>query len=79
MHDEHSQAPPDVEQIRRFVHAFYERVRADAALGPITTMIAFNTLILLPATILLVEIARGRRDRKSAARIALARVRDDTW
>ena len=44
----------------------------DAALGPITTMIAFNTLILLPTTILLVEIARGRRDRKSAARIALA-------
>lgn len=44
----------------------------DASLGPITTMIAFNTLILLPTTIILVEIARGRRDQQSIARIALA-------
>jgi malonate transporter len=44
----------------------------DASLGPITTMIAFNTLILLPTTIILVEIARGRRDQQSIAKIALA-------
>jgi malonate transporter len=44
----------------------------DASLGPITTMIAFNTLILLPTTIILVEIARGRRDQQRIARIALA-------
>ena len=44
----------------------------DAALGPITTMIAFNTLILLPTTIILIEIARGRRDQKSLVKIVLA-------
>ena len=44
----------------------------DAALGPITTMIAFNTLILLPTTIILIEIARGRRDQKSVVKIVLA-------
>jgi malonate transporter len=47
----------------------------DRALGPITTMIAFNTLILLPATMLLVEIARGRADQHSLAKIALAPVK----
>jgi malonate transporter and related proteins len=44
----------------------------DAAVGPITTLIAFNTLLLLPITILLIEISRGRADQKSLARIALA-------
>ena len=44
----------------------------DASLGPITTLIAFNALILLPTTIILVEIARGRRDQQSITKIALA-------
>ncbi|MEE2997067.1 MAG: AEC family transporter [Pseudomonadota bacterium] len=44
----------------------------DVALGPITTMIAFNTLILLPTTIILLEIAHGRRKQKSITTIVLA-------
>lgn len=46
----------------------------DAAVGPITTLIAFNTLLLLPVTILMIEISRGRANQKSLARIALAPV-----
>lgn len=46
----------------------------DRAVGPITTLIAFNTLLLLPITILLIEISRGRASQKSLARIAIAPV-----
>ena len=37
----------------------------DFVLGTITMMIAVNTLLLLPTTIILVEVARGRRSGKS--------------
>lgn len=44
----------------------------DAAVGPITTLIAFNTLLLLPITTLLIEISHGRSNHNSLASIALA-------
>ena len=47
----------------------------DDAVGPITTLIAFNTLLLLPVTIAQIEISRGRASQKSLARIVIAPVR----
>lgn len=44
----------------------------DAALGPVTTIIAFNTLLMMPVTTLLVEVARGRASQNSLARIVVA-------
>lgn len=40
----------------------------DAAVGPITAIIAFNTLLLLPVTILIIEISRGRASKRGLAR-----------
>ena len=37
----------------------------DFVLGTITMMIAVNTLLLLPTTIILVEVSQGRRSEKS--------------
>lgn len=44
----------------------------DVAVGPITTLIAFNTLLLLPITTLLIEISHGRSNQKTITAIALA-------
>lgn len=44
----------------------------DIAVGPITTLIAFNTLLLLPITTLMIEISHGRNNHNSLASIALA-------
>lgn len=46
----------------------------DIAVGPITTLIAFNTLLILPITTLLIEIAHGRSNQKKLVSIALAPV-----
>lgn len=47
----------------------------DAAVGPITAIIAFNTLLLLPVTILIIEISRGRASKRGLAAIVTAPVR----
>lgn len=44
----------------------------DAAIGPITTIIAFNSLLLTPATMLLIEVARGRATDRRLGRMLLA-------
>jgi malonate transporter and related proteins len=44
----------------------------DNAVGPITTLIAFNTLLLLPITILLIEVSHGRSSQKTLIKIAIA-------
>lgn len=44
----------------------------DVAVGPITTLIAFNTLLLLPITTLLIEISRGRSNQSTYVSIAVA-------
>lgn len=46
----------------------------DAAVGPITAIIAFNALILLPLTTLLIELSRGRGSQRGIAGIVAAPV-----
>lgn len=44
----------------------------DAAIGPITAIIAFNAMILLPVTTLLIEIARGRASQRRLRSVLFA-------
>jgi malonate transporter len=47
----------------------------DAAVGPITAIIAFNTLLLLPVTILIIEVSRGRASQRGLPAIVVAPIR----
>lgn len=44
----------------------------DAAVGPLTAIIALNAMLLVPVTSVLIEIARGRRNRTGLRRILFA-------
>lgn len=44
----------------------------DRALGPLTAIIALNAMLLLPATSLLIEVARGRRSGARLRHVVLA-------
>lgn len=44
----------------------------DAAVGPITAIIAFNTLLILPITILIIEVSRGQSGQRGVVSMALA-------